>query len=196
MNDKTFRINGIDAPEAGQKCTSERGKQWSCGDAATNALYELTRAGKVAVKPAKSISMAAISGVVLLAIWIWDVRWWNAVWRGRLCVIPMFMQVMNARPSGRKLGFGGGHHCPRGSTDQSGGKQHQTMRQRAVRLKGTFRRAGRFIIRRGRSGMRKRASIHPRASGGFVTRPRPLQRGGVRRVRVCGEAIKQRRYNV
>jgi endonuclease YncB( thermonuclease family) len=47
VNNKTFRINGIDAPEAGQKCTSERGKQWSCGDAATNALYELTRLGNV-----------------------------------------------------------------------------------------------------------------------------------------------------
>ncbi|MCP5085805.1 MAG: thermonuclease family protein, partial [Rhodobacteraceae bacterium] len=37
-----YRINGIDAPEAGQKCTSDRGKSWACGDAATNALYEMT----------------------------------------------------------------------------------------------------------------------------------------------------------
>jgi len=47
INDKTYRINGIDAPEAGQTCTSERGKAWGCGDAATNALYELTRKGDV-----------------------------------------------------------------------------------------------------------------------------------------------------
>lgn len=47
VDEKTFRINGIDAPEVGQKCTSERGKQWDCGDAATNALYEMTRKGDV-----------------------------------------------------------------------------------------------------------------------------------------------------
>jgi endonuclease YncB( thermonuclease family) len=47
VDKKTFRINGIDAPEAGQKCTSERGRQWGCGDAATNVLYELTRLGDV-----------------------------------------------------------------------------------------------------------------------------------------------------
>lgn len=37
-----YRINGIDAPEAAQKCKTERGKNWACGDAATNALYDLT----------------------------------------------------------------------------------------------------------------------------------------------------------
>ena len=37
-----YRINGIDAPEAGQKCKTERGKNWACGDAATHALYALT----------------------------------------------------------------------------------------------------------------------------------------------------------
>ena len=36
----TYRINGIDAPEAGQNCKSERGKDWRCGDTATNTLYE------------------------------------------------------------------------------------------------------------------------------------------------------------
>lgn len=47
VGDKTYRINGIDAPEAGQMCTSERGKNWGCGDAATNALYELTHRKRV-----------------------------------------------------------------------------------------------------------------------------------------------------
>ena len=47
MNGKTYRINGIDAPEAGQKCLSERGKKWGCGDAATNLLYELTNNANV-----------------------------------------------------------------------------------------------------------------------------------------------------
>ena len=42
LGDTRYRINGIDAPEAGQNCLSERGKKWACGDAATNALYDLT----------------------------------------------------------------------------------------------------------------------------------------------------------
>lgn len=38
-----YRINGIDAPEAGQKCRTEQGKDWACGTAATNTLYEITK---------------------------------------------------------------------------------------------------------------------------------------------------------
>ena len=38
-----YRINGIDAPEAGQSCKTERGKDWACGDAATKALFALTK---------------------------------------------------------------------------------------------------------------------------------------------------------
>ncbi len=42
LNGTTFRINGIDAPESGQKCTTERGKRWPCGEAATSTLVALT----------------------------------------------------------------------------------------------------------------------------------------------------------
>ena len=38
----TYRINGIDAPEAAQTCTSSKGKSWDCGNAATKALTEIT----------------------------------------------------------------------------------------------------------------------------------------------------------
>lgn len=56
----TYRINGIDAPESGQKCISDRGKKWACGDAATNALYAMTSGKRVtctklAVDPYKRI---------------------------------------------------------------------------------------------------------------------------------------------
>jgi endonuclease YncB( thermonuclease family) len=50
IDGKRYRINGIDAPEAGQKCTSERGKDWSCGDVATNTLYNLTHGKSVSCK--------------------------------------------------------------------------------------------------------------------------------------------------
>jgi endonuclease YncB( thermonuclease family) len=36
-----YRINGIDAPEAGQKCLTKTGRDWSCGRAATDALFAL-----------------------------------------------------------------------------------------------------------------------------------------------------------
>ena len=38
MGEKDFRLHGIDAPEAGQRCFDEHGKAWPCGDAATQAL--------------------------------------------------------------------------------------------------------------------------------------------------------------
>jgi endonuclease YncB( thermonuclease family) len=36
-----MRLHGIDAPEASQTCTDRRGKDWSCGTAATNRLAAL-----------------------------------------------------------------------------------------------------------------------------------------------------------
>jgi len=60
LRDVTYRINGIDAPESGQKCISDRGKKWACGDAATNTLYRITIGAdvtctKLAVDPYKRI---------------------------------------------------------------------------------------------------------------------------------------------
>lgn len=43
LNGTRYRINGIDAPEAGQTCKTERGKDWACGTAATNTMYVLTK---------------------------------------------------------------------------------------------------------------------------------------------------------
>jgi endonuclease YncB( thermonuclease family) len=36
-----IRLEGIDAPEAGQTCTSSKGAPWDCGNAATRALVAL-----------------------------------------------------------------------------------------------------------------------------------------------------------
>jgi len=38
-----YRINGIDAPEAGQTCKTAKGTDWACGEAATKTLIRLTR---------------------------------------------------------------------------------------------------------------------------------------------------------
>jgi len=45
LDGQNFRLHGIDAPEAGQKCSQAGGGTWKCGEAATEALVSLT-AGK------------------------------------------------------------------------------------------------------------------------------------------------------
>ena len=41
LNGVVYRLHGIDAPEAGQKCSKPNGKSWECGKAAISALEEL-----------------------------------------------------------------------------------------------------------------------------------------------------------
>lgn len=40
-----IRLEGIDAPEAGQTCNDERGRPWPCGDVATRTLGRVVSAG-------------------------------------------------------------------------------------------------------------------------------------------------------
>ena len=47
LGETTYRINGIDAPEAGQVCKTSAGKSWQCGDRATALLKSLTDGQKV-----------------------------------------------------------------------------------------------------------------------------------------------------
>jgi endonuclease YncB( thermonuclease family) len=43
----TYRLHGIDAPEAGQKCAKANGGTWQCGKAAIGALEALAFSGTV-----------------------------------------------------------------------------------------------------------------------------------------------------
>jgi len=43
----TYRLHGIDAPEAGQKCAKANGGKWACGKAAIGALEVLAFSGTV-----------------------------------------------------------------------------------------------------------------------------------------------------
>lgn len=43
----TYRLNGVDAPEARQVCKDKFGKDWACGTEATKALKRLVRWRKV-----------------------------------------------------------------------------------------------------------------------------------------------------
>ncbi|MEM0935768.1 MAG: thermonuclease family protein [Pseudomonadota bacterium] len=43
-----MRINGIDAPEAGQKCATRRGSEWPCGREAVAAMAALVEGKEVA----------------------------------------------------------------------------------------------------------------------------------------------------
>jgi endonuclease YncB( thermonuclease family) len=42
-----FRIHGIDAPEAGQKCSAPDGGRWNCGAAAIDALEQMVLSASV-----------------------------------------------------------------------------------------------------------------------------------------------------
>ncbi|PWL33378.1 MAG: succinoglycan biosynthesis protein, partial [Marivita sp. XM-24bin2] len=53
MDGTTYRINGIDAPEYGQKCASKTGGTWACGKEAVDALV-----GYVSGKDVQCDSMA------------------------------------------------------------------------------------------------------------------------------------------
>jgi endonuclease YncB( thermonuclease family) len=41
LGDVTYRLEGIDAPEASQGCALPRGRKWACGTAATARMVEL-----------------------------------------------------------------------------------------------------------------------------------------------------------
>lgn len=43
----TYRLEGIDAPEHGQKCKRANGKTWTCGKQATQYMKEITAGKKV-----------------------------------------------------------------------------------------------------------------------------------------------------
>lgn len=47
VSGETMRINGIDAPEAGQKCATKRGSEWACGREAVAAMAALVEGKEV-----------------------------------------------------------------------------------------------------------------------------------------------------
>ena len=51
IGDVSYRINGIDAPEAGQKCLTEHGKPWACGEAAMDHLEGFLNHGALRCDP-------------------------------------------------------------------------------------------------------------------------------------------------
>ena len=51
IGDVAYRLDGIDAPEAGQKCLTERGKRWACGEAAMDWLAEFLNHGALRCYP-------------------------------------------------------------------------------------------------------------------------------------------------
>jgi endonuclease YncB( thermonuclease family) len=47
LDGQNYRLHGIDAPEAGQKCSKAGGGNWRCGDIATESLIKLVRGKQV-----------------------------------------------------------------------------------------------------------------------------------------------------
>jgi endonuclease YncB( thermonuclease family) len=51
LNNKAFRLSGIDAPEYRQMCKDSAGKDWPCGKAARVQLVAFTTAGSLSCTP-------------------------------------------------------------------------------------------------------------------------------------------------
>ena len=58
-----YRVNGIDAPEAGQKCQTHSGRDWACGTKATEALSGILRNAKVRCEDLGSDKYGRVVGV-------------------------------------------------------------------------------------------------------------------------------------
>lgn len=50
----SIRIHGIDAPEHGQNCNLPNGRQWACGQSATNHMARLTAKKQVECRPVET----------------------------------------------------------------------------------------------------------------------------------------------
>jgi endonuclease YncB( thermonuclease family) len=65
----TYRLHGIDAPEAGQSCDRRGGGKWACGKAAIAAMEDLVSSGDVVCKGDASdgygrlIAVCTVNGV-------------------------------------------------------------------------------------------------------------------------------------
>lgn len=54
INGTVYRLNGIDAPEAGQQCKKPSGASWHCGQASIDAMAELSAGKTVRCEGTKS----------------------------------------------------------------------------------------------------------------------------------------------
>jgi len=59
----TYRLHGIDAPEAGQKCARASGGTWQCGKAAIAAMEALAHSGSVECDTRGTDSYSRVIGV-------------------------------------------------------------------------------------------------------------------------------------
>lgn len=59
----TYRLHGIDAPEAGQKCAKANGKTWQCGKSAIAAMEALAFSGTVSCDTRGTDEFSRVIGV-------------------------------------------------------------------------------------------------------------------------------------
>jgi len=75
-----IRLHGVDAPELSQRCKDEKGKNWHCGDQASNALLEKIGQEKVSCKGTgqdsygRTIAVCSVSGSELNS-WLVEQGW-------------------------------------------------------------------------------------------------------------------------
>lgn len=68
IGDVSYRIHGIDAPEASQKCTASEKKQWLCGVEAMKELFSIVHSESLRCDPMETDGY----GRVIAVCWIGD----------------------------------------------------------------------------------------------------------------------------
>ncbi len=107
VDGEMFRINGIDAPEAGQKCNKANGKTWPCGKDAVEAMAMLVEKKKkrLSARPSRRTTMAAGLALAMPMVLMLAGSWFARATHGLSCASPMSMRPTRQRPWRRASGI-------------------------------------------------------------------------------------------
>lgn len=181
-----IRLNGIDAPEAGQTCLRASGQSWQCGTAATHRLAELVEGKEIECRARDR----DVCGRIIADCWQ-DRTYVNQrliadglAWAFVRYSDAFLKEEARARSAGR--GFGPEKQSRLGSTAPTDGNAQPRCRPGQVVRSRVISRAParRSTIRRGRLGMGARRSTRVQAGDGFAMRRRPRPRAGGQHVGV------------
>lgn len=168
----TYRIEGIDASEFGQRCSARSGPDWPCGKEALELMVQLTEGYEVTFSEGfpdqyeRTIATFTANGVDLGA---------EIVRQGMAG--PSFASrthTLSTKPRHDQTEWAVGKRlqCRHGSVARSAGRAPRVKLQTDVRSKSIFVRAAKSIIRRGRLGTTAQRSTRQMVSVSSVRRAR------------------------
>ena len=176
-----IRLEGIDAPEAGQTCQNARAETWDCGNAATRLLVAMTEHRNVDCKVTgldkygRVLAVCSVGGVDINAEMVKRGYAWAFVKYSKLYVAEEDV----AHQAG--LGICRGLRCRLGTIARANGRRSLPRPRRDARSRATYRARGLSITCRGALGIRRLPCRRIAGRGGSARRPRPPLRAGVRR---------------